>query len=132
MSTAWYVVKRIAHAIGWLVLLSIPTMVLAAATASLIAQSPNEVLLFVALLVVLAAGVVSWVYAIRRRWSLTWPMIGMVVVCWPFGLLWVTMIGLGKLIIHAVGRGGELAASDIPDAVLEARPRGMVEYASYE
>ena len=142
MSTAWYVVKRIAHALGWLWILAIPTAVVTDIATGLLVDAWLEpgvwsmvgtIAESVLACVIIVAMVVVWISAIVRRWSLKWPLIITTVVCWPFGLTWVMMIGLGKLIIHAVGRGSTLAGSDLDGPeIVGARPRGLVEYASYE
>lgn len=141
MSTAWYVVKRMAHAVGWLWILAIPTALVTEIVGDLFSETwigtgTLAGIGFVALCLVVGANVVVavlvWVSAVRRRWSLKWPLIIAIVVLWPFGFTWVMMIGLGKLIIYAVGRGSTLAGSNIYEPeVVEARPRGMVEYADY-
>jgi hypothetical protein len=148
MSKVWYVVKRIAHALGWLWILAIPTAVVMDIATGLLAdpQSMPDAWLKVGVLSkisvvvesvvvcgIIVSAVLVWIAAIRRRWSLKWPLIVVVVLSWPFGFWWITAIGVGKLIIHAFGRGGDFAGSDLVEPVItDARPRGMVEYASYE
>lgn len=128
MSTAWYVAKRIAHAMGWLALLSSPAAILIAMIGDSMDGSQSDVFAGLTCLPLLAGAIVLWLCAIRCRWSLKWPLIIIAVAVWPFGLTWVMMIGLGKLIIHAVGRGSTVAGSylDVP-MVAEARPRGLVD-----
>lgn len=153
MSTAWYVVKRIAHALGWLIILSPAYLTLAAlivGVVSLVAGWPGgfpagfllrvageagaapALVVAVSYLLLLPVSAYIWMLAVRQRWSLTWPLIIIAVVFWPFGLTWVAIIGLGKLIVHAVGRGSTVAGSYLDEPVAEARPRGLVEYACYD
>jgi hypothetical protein len=131
----WYVVKRIAHGLTWVAILLIPAALMMAALDSLFPEA-SDVEALAAELVLLAGVAVVATFAIKGRWSLTWPLIVLFVLTWPFGwpIPWVVaFIGLGKLIVYAVGRGRTLAASELTmPAVVGARPRGLVESGNYE
>lgn len=134
--TAWEIVKRIAHAVLWWLALAGAGGIVGAILTLGWSDSGNEAAMIAGFLVqafLLTAVVIAWVFAIIRRWSLRWPLLVLFAVSWPFGFSLVGMIGLGKLIIHIVGRGETLAASDLqPTLLAGARPRGLVEGASYE
>jgi hypothetical protein len=138
----WYATRRIAHAVGWLIVLSIPQCLIAFLFATVLnpwyganPESSEFVLPIVWLLLLPAVGFVM-VMAIWRRWSLAWPLLVLFVLAWPFGVsvpIIVGLIGLGKLIVHAVGRGGATAASELCGAVVaDAHPRGLVESVNNE
>jgi len=131
MSKVWSVIQLILHAVVWWLAVCVAATPVGLLLGLGLSHWFSDFGPALASVIVLPIVVYVWVLAVSRRWSATWPVVFLSMVFWT-GFWWVTMIGLGKLIIHAVGRGGEVAASDIPDAVLEARPRGMVEYASYD
>lgn len=134
ISNPWEAAKRVAHALVWICLsllaAAIPAWVYSAVTGDSV-----PVLSAVVLAVLLVGAVALSYLAIRYRWSLTWPILVLFVLTWPFGVfvpIIVGLIGLGKLIVYAVGRGGTLAASELSAPVLDAHPRGLVESANYE
>jgi hypothetical protein len=130
----WESTKRVVHALVWIWLSLMAAAIPASVYSALSEHSEPLVSAAVFAALLLGSAVLSY-YAIRGRWSLTWPLLVLFVLTWPFGVsvpIIVGLIGLGKLIIQAVGRGGTLAASDLQVAVVEARPRGMVESANYE
>ncbi len=115
----WPVLKRIAHAAGWL--------------AELWSEPPAYDTPFAVLMAVLASSVtvvfvLLWWRAVRDCWSLKWPIIVLLAATLPFGVPAISMIGIGMLIIWWVGRGNTTAPSRMrgePAAI--AAPQGLVE-----
>jgi len=130
----WEGVKRVAHALTWFAV-SLMVAAIPGAIAAAIASDYPDLAFAIVFAVLLPGPILLTVYAVRGRWSLAWPLIVLFVVSWPFGVsvpLVVGFIGLGKLIIHAVGRGRTLAASELRAPTVGARPRGLVESANYD
>jgi len=131
----WDLAKRIAHALVWLAILLIPAGVMVAILESSGESAGAEVGSLAVLLLILAVATVVEICAVRRRWPLTWPLLVLFVLTWPFGVsvpLVVGLIGLGKLAVHAIGRGSAASASELTAPVVAARPRGLVESGNHE
>ena len=75
--------------------------------------------------------VAVWLLVLWRRVSLKWPAIAaLVLLALPFGILAIGIvksIGLGKLVVHSVGRTNVYAASHMRVGFRRASPRGLVE-----
>ena len=134
MKAVWEQVRRIGHALVWLLILSVPAGALL--TVLVVSQPVGSELMAVAISLAILAGVIALgLCAVRRRWSLIWALVALFVLAGPFGVFVpfvVGLIGLGKLIIQAVGRGGMFEASELSAPIAEARPRGLVESVSHE
>lgn len=134
ISDPWEATKRVAHGLVWIWLSLAAASIPAAIFATFVPDLP-EVVFSLTLLALSPGVIVLSYYAIRGRWSLTWPLVVLFILAWPLGPLIpfiVMTIGLGKLIIQAIGRGGTLAASELSAPVIAARPRGLVEGVNYE
>jgi len=149
MTWLWPVTKRVAHALGWLWVLAIPAALVAEIVTGLLADPlsmpdawlkpgiVSKISIVVECLAVgtiIAAALLVWISAIRGRWSLKWPLLVLLVVLGPFGfaLFVISMIGLGKLIIWAVGRGSTTDSSRLREPAVAVRPCGLVEYATHD
>lgn len=143
LGVSWQGTKAVAHAVTWLAILAIPAAVVVEMFSSVLANTllgegakSNIGLVAEALAVggVIVAALFVWVRAIRGRWSLKWPLVVLFVVClrFTFAVFAVTLIGVGKLIIWAVGRGGTLAPSMLSKPKEAVRPASMMESTSNE
>lgn len=134
MKTAEQIMRRVAHGLVWIGLSLLAAVAPASVYSAAVGHSSPMSAAAAFGVLLIGAAVLSYL-AIRYRWSLTWALVVLLVVSWLSGVsipIIVGLIGLGKLIIQAVGRGSSLAASEIAAPVLDAHPRGLVESVSHE
>lgn len=135
MNTFWESLKRIAHALVWLWIFAIVVGLAAEPFWGVPNASSADILSFSIWMGLVLGGLLLWICAIRRRWSLKWPLMILLLAGMASGStvpFVVSAIGLGKLMIQWVGRGSMVTSSSLRESVLEARPRGLVEYTSYD
>lgn len=131
--------KNVGRAVLWLVSLMVPAAVLTSVLSSFVSdewigRSTLGQIFCAAAAIGIVAVVVAmfwvWIIAIKRRWSLKWPFLFWGIALVPFGLLAITAIGFGKLIIWWVGRGSTVASSGLREPAAAVVPCSILESTS--